>query len=227
MGASPKSVDSLGSDLDLQYAVQIGAENYYPALNDYLQAITDCQIFGSPFPKRFENRAELIGLTRAFLSRLFGDLTIKLQKLTWVEKTPSNIIAVDFLWELFPEAAVINIKRDPRGVLMSFMEQGWLPNDLERATEFLGHIYWRWSRLKPRLDLKNRRYLEVKLEDLARRPSEILADVAEVTGLTPDLPSAGIDIAMVERWKTQMPEAHKRYCETHLRPYFELMGYDI
>ena len=227
MGASPQSVNSVGPELDLQYAAMIGAENYYPALNDYLRAITDGELLGFPFPKRFESRAELIRLTRAFLSRLFGGLAIKSGKLFWVEKTPSNIIAVDFLWELFPEAAVINIKRDPRGVLMSFMEQIWSPNDLERATEFLGHIYWRWSRLKPRLDLKNRRYLEVKLEELARHPSQTLAKMAEVTGLTPDLPCTGIDIAKVDRWKTEMPKAHKCYCETHLLPYFELMGYDI
>jgi omega-hydroxy-beta-dihydromenaquinone-9 sulfotransferase len=227
MGAPPKSVNSTGPELDLHYAAMIGTENYYPALNDYLRAITDGELLGFPFPKRFERRADLIGLTRAFLSRLFGGLAVKSEKRFWVEKTPSNIIAVDFLWELFPEAVIINIKRDPRGVLMSFMEQIWSPNDLERATEFLGHIYWRWSQLRPRLDLKNQRYLEVKLEDLARHPSKTLAEVAEAAGLTPDFPCAGIDITKVDRWKTQMPEIHRRYCETHLLPYFELTGYDI
>jgi hypothetical protein len=227
MGAAPNTTGTGESELDLHYADQIGAENYYPAVNDYLRTISDSAVLDAPFPRRFESRAELIELTRAFVSRLFGEITVKSQKRIWVEKTPSNIIAVDFLWELFPEAAIINIKRDPRGVLWSFMEQPWWPSELERATALLGHIYWRWARLKPRLDLTNRRYLEIKLEDLARDPSSILAKVAEVAGLTPEFPWAEVDIAKVERWKSEMPEAHKRYCETQLAPYFELMGYDI
>lgn len=223
--AQPLTQDS--SELDLRYADHIGAENYYPAVKDYLRAISDGDVLDAPYPKRFDHRGELITLTRAFIARLFGEAAIKSQKRFWVEKTPSNIIALDFLWELFPEAAVINIKRDPRGVLWSFMEQPWWPNELERAATLLEHIYWRWARLKSRLNLTSLRYREIKLEDLASRPAESLAKVAETTGLTPEFSWTGLDLGMVDRWKSEMPAAHQRYCETRLAPYFALMGYDI
>lgn len=87
---------------------------------------------------------------------------------------------------MFPEATIVHIKRDPRAVLFSFLEQDWLPRDLKHTTNFLSHIYWSWMKLKPKLDLPSRRYVEIKLEDLAHRPQETMEIVARDAGISSD-----------------------------------------
>jgi hypothetical protein len=210
----------------LKYYERIGKEFYFPPLNEFINNMTEFVTAGFPYPKRFDRREELIALARRLVSTMFGEPTLAAGKRHWVEKTPSNLIAMDFLWDLFPEATIIHIKRDPRGVLFSFSQQSWLPRDLTQVTSILGHIYWRWMRLKPRLDLANRRYIEIKLEDLAYKPRETMATVASVLGISSEFVLDGLDPLLVDRWKTEMPAEQRRYAEQELGSYFALMGYE-
>jgi hypothetical protein len=168
----------------------------------------------------------VITLARRLISTMFGAPTLAAEKRHWAEKTPSNLIAMDFLWDLFPEAAIIHIKRDPRGVLFSFSQQSWLPRDLKQVTSILGHIYWRWMRLKPRLNLASRRYIEIKLEDLADKPRETMAAIARVLDVSSEFVFNRLDLALADRWKTEMPAEQRHFAEQELGPYFALMGYE-
>ena len=157
---------------------------------------------------------------------MFGAPTFAAGKKFWVEKTPSNLIAMDFLWDLFPEATIVHIKRNPRGVLFSFLQQDWLPRDLKQVTNFLSHIYWRWMTLKPKLDLPSRRYVEIKLEDLSRQPQETMETVAKVAEIDSDFKFQLLKPDVVDRWQTEMPAEQREYAEQELGRYFGLMGYD-
>ena len=106
-----------------QFSSLLGAQYYFPPLQEYIDNLTDFIYNGHPFPKKFECREDLVAVTRHFVSTMFGAPTLNAGKRFWVEKTPSNIIAMDLIWELFPEATIIHIKRDPRGVLFSLLQQ--------------------------------------------------------------------------------------------------------
>jgi hypothetical protein len=210
----------------LKFCERIGREFYFPPLRDYIASLTDFSYNDRPFPKRFECRGQLIALTRRFVATMFGAPTFAAGKKFWVEKTPSNLVAMDLLWDLFPEATIVHIKRDPRAVLFSFLQQDWLPQDLQQTTIFLSHIYWRWMRLKPKLDLSSRRYVEIKLEDLSRHPQETMENVARVAGINSTFNLQLLKPEVVDRWRAEMPAEQRQYGEQELGRYFGLMGYD-
>jgi omega-hydroxy-beta-dihydromenaquinone-9 sulfotransferase len=114
----------------------------------------------------FAERGELLAVLRGFVEELFGGVASDAGKATWCEKTPFNLLSVPFLWELFPEATVIVAVRDPRAVVASHREQAWAPAALDDVLSWLEPVYRRWIGERERL-LGDRRYVEVRLEDLA------------------------------------------------------------
>jgi omega-hydroxy-beta-dihydromenaquinone-9 sulfotransferase len=222
-----------GREFAADLASRLGAPDYHSALARFVAGLVDFNMttahnpVGSPYPRHFENRAELIALTRAFLTDLFGFATARSGKAIWCEKTPANLLEIDLLWEIFPNARILHIKRDPRGVLHSLMQQDWAPSDLHQATALLRQIYIRWRSLKPRLALPDPRYLEFKLEDLAATPEPVLSAIAATLGLEPAFRQRSVNPALASRWKSEMPANHRAHCERELADIFDLMGYTV
>lgn len=208
--------------------VRLGAEHFHEALENYLLDLTDFEFKASPIPRHFEDRQLLVARTAAFVSSVFDHAAAQQGATHWVDKTPANLLALDFLWELFPDAVVIHIKRDPRGVLDSFMRQPWLPDHHAHCTALLASILARWERLKPRLDLNPARYLELKLEDLVAAPQAALADIGRLIGL----PLQELDTRMLRRdevfkWEQHLSAEARNYGEQHLARYFASAGYEL
>ena len=116
----------------------------------------------------FADRAELIGVLRAFTEGLFGGAASRAGKRTWCEKTPFNLLSVPFLLELFPSATVVVIMRHPVHVVASHLDQPWAPSALDAVLDWLQPVYQRWLAQRPAL-LNDQRYVEVKAEELAAR----------------------------------------------------------
>jgi hypothetical protein len=98
---------------------------------------------------------------------MFGGAAADAGKPAWCEKTPFNLLCMDFLWELVPEATIVHIKRHPVSVLASHIAQPWAPPTVDGALAYLKPVYDRWLTWRNTADLTGRRYIEVKAEDLA------------------------------------------------------------
>ncbi|GIF67439.1 hypothetical protein Ais01nite_54740 [Asanoa ishikariensis] len=118
-------------------------------------------------PRYFSDRRELIGILRRAVGTMFGGAAADAGKPTWCEKTPFNLLCMDFPWELVPEATIVHVKRHPVAVVASHVEQAWAPPTVDGALAWLEPVYDRWLAWKATADLGNRRYVEVKAEDLA------------------------------------------------------------
>lgn len=118
-------------------------------------------------PRYFSDRGELLGILRGLVDTMFGGAAADAGKPTWCEKTPFNLLYMDFLWELVPEATIVHIKRHPVSVLASHLAQTWAPSTVDDALAYLTPIYHRWLTWRNTVDLTGRRYIEVKAEDLA------------------------------------------------------------
>jgi len=178
--------------------------------------------------KYFPDRSLLTEVAATFVDDLFRHAAQQERKETWCEKTPLNILHIDFLWELFPENAVIHIKRDPRGVVYSLNKQFWAPHDVRGACLFLKGIYDHWFNFKSKIDLDKHRYLEVKLEDLATSPGAVLEQITFLCGVNNDfrnLPDINLD--KVDYWKEKMPKTDKELATTILDSYIQQMDYTI
>lgn len=114
----------------------------------------------------FPDRSELIALLRTYVDELFGGAAADHGKSIWCEKTPYNLLSMRFLWELFPEAHIVHIMRNPIAVAASHRSQDWSPNNLEDVCNWLEPLYRRWLNFKETYDFPAT-FIEVKLEDLA------------------------------------------------------------
>jgi len=178
--------------------------------------------------KYFADRAELVLRAATFVNDLFLCAARENGKQLWCEKTPQHLLHLDFLWELFPQSLFIHIKRDPRGVVNSLRQQRWGPNELRSACRFLQGTYKRWFKLKDTLDLKRNRYFEVKLEDFAVSPHDVLEQIALSCGLDngfKNLPDISID--KVNYWERTMKSDEIEIVNEMLGPYIERIGYEI
>ncbi|WFE39991.1 sulfotransferase [Micromonospora sp. WMMD998] len=118
-------------------------------------------------PRHFRDRGELLGILRDLVDTVFGGAAADAGKPTWCEKTPFNLLCMEFLWELVPEATIVHIKRHPLAVLASHLAQPWAPPTVDGALAYLTAVYHRWLTWRNTVDLTGRRYVEVKAEDLA------------------------------------------------------------
>ncbi|MET7831476.1 sulfotransferase [Micromonospora sediminicola] len=118
-------------------------------------------------PRYFRDRGELVAILRSLLDTLFGGAAADAGKPIWCEKTPFNLLNMDFLWELVPEATIVHITRHPVAVLASHLDQPWAPPTVDGVLAYLKPVYHRWLTWKQTADLTGRRYVEVKAEDLA------------------------------------------------------------
>jgi hypothetical protein len=141
------------------------------------------------------------------------------------EKTPHTLLWLPTLWRILPRAKFVHIKRDPRGVLASWEKMSWAPRGgLHSCVKALDGIYGQWAAIQD--DAQNdKRYYEVKLEDLCDNPRQELEKMTEFLGLVPcDWPEAMFQWDKVQtRW-----EKHKerKLIEQLTQPYMELMGYE-
>jgi hypothetical protein len=176
----------------------------------------------------YSNRAELVSLASIFVDDLLQNAAKINKKSTWCEKTPQNLIHLDFIWEIFPDSVFIHIKRDPRGVVISLANQVWGPNSLSDACKYVEGVYTRWFDLKKVLDIENHLYFELKLEDFAAAPTETLEKIAALCGLDykfSDLPE--INAEKVNYWKKDTPKHDIKFINDALGSITERMGYAL
>jgi hypothetical protein len=183
---------------------------------------------GLKLVKYFPDRSGLAQLAGDFVDDLFSNAARIHGKTMWCEKTPQHLLHLDFIYELFPESVVIHIKRDPRGVAHSLTKQRWAPSSLEGACLFLRDMYRRWFDLRESMDLSQRCYLEVKLEDFAVHPARAVEQVLQVVGMADrfgQIPE--IESEKVNYWRKKMSSEEIQLANQILGPAIEKMGYEL
>lgn len=185
---------------------------------------------GSPLHVRhtcaryFADRAELIALCRRRVDELFTSVARDRGASRWCEKTPFNLLSMDFLWELFPEATIIHIARHPFGVVASLRDQSWAPNDLATVCDFIEPVYRRWLSYRESRTLDDR-YLELRLEDVAADWPHWRAEIFRRVGVPDFTTPATMTPKMVERGDGGLSSAERRLVEQRLGFAIEGMGY--
>lgn len=106
--------------------------------------------FGDDIIRAFNDQPRSIrNNPKAGISFLYEQLSQKEGKQYWGDKTPLHTQFTDQIFELFPEAFIINLVRDPRAVISSAKRnlknkrEGtdfWITDDLDKTIE-----RWRWE----------------------------------------------------------------------------------
>jgi len=151
-------------------------------------------------PKYFDDESMLQEVLGAFVEQLFGGKAEEIGKKHWLEATPQNILHVDILGKIFPEAYFINVVRHPVGVFYSWKGRSWGPSDITRLSAYLHEGYKKMKDMEDYAQ-KNGVNLKVfKLEDLCQ--SYILHSVTDFLGVDRIKTSREVfDISRVDYWK--------------------------
>lgn len=130
---------------------------------------------------RVQEIAGVSGGIKDFLEKLLGEYAARQGKPRWAEKTTDNVIHLDRLFELWPDAKFVHIIRDPRDCYVSLAETG-KAGDMDafaaRWSMYLGSA----DRHRKALRLGPDRYLEIRYEALVLDPRQIMKTVVEFVG---------------------------------------------
>jgi len=110
---------------------------------------------------------------------IFEEYAMRRGKPRWGDKTPTHVLDLDLLWNLFPSCRVIHVVRDGRDVALSLLAMEWGSNNLLKIADD-----WR---LKTVLGHKmgaflGKQYLEIRYEDLVLHPEENLRRICDFLG---------------------------------------------
>jgi hypothetical protein len=145
------------------------------ALNPPVDILSECGFEEDPL---FERAAAGPRTYAGLFAAIMQDYAERNGKQRWAEKTPSQ--RPDDIWNLFPDAQVVHVIRDPREVVASSRDMPWerrspaaIAIDLR---QFTLESVERGRRAGPS------RYLQVRYEDLAGEPEALLRVVCAFLG---------------------------------------------
>lgn len=106
-------------------------------------------------------------------------------KCRWADKTPENIVAVPFLYHLFPDAKFVHILRDGRDVALSTQAKPWkkISFQSKRVRNTYGNSLKRWASWIEQFHVDSERlgiaYLSTRYEDLVSSPKEEMQKILD------------------------------------------------
>jgi hypothetical protein len=171
------------------------------------------------------------------------------------DQTPRNVFFVDGILELFPDARIIQMIRDPRAVLYSQRnrwKKKWLgassmpiKNVLRVLSNY--HPYtlsrlWKQSALIALKHNNNDRYKVVVFEHLVSQPEPVIKDICRFLNIefnetmlsvpqvgssnkTHDYGKIGITADVVDAWKRKLPKGDVYICEMIVSDLLKEFGY--
>lgn len=160
-----------------QHDIPITLFNNYTAAVDDLLALVKSRYY-------FEDPGPLLAATRRFADATFDAAATAHGYSVWAEKTPSNIWKLDFLRALWPDCYIVHCIRDPRDILLSFMEREWLPSDLIQALTIFESTVAALLRVR-RAQRPGPQWMEMRLEELLRDTPGTLDILATSLSLEP------------------------------------------
>lgn len=176
--------------------------------------------------KFFSDRQELCDLAQSLVDELFMNVAHKNNCSAWCEKTPSNILHLDFLYEMFPQSHFIHIKRHPIGVIQSMQNQFWADPDIEGICLSMKQVYNKWFNVRKKLDFTKHNYMEIKLEDLSANPDQMTNEITSFLGIDSNFDNPPIlKSDNANYWERTMSIKDKEIVKNILKDEIEIMGY--
>lgn len=132
---------------------------------------------------------EFRGILKGFLAQLLGPMTKSLRNNEiFVEKTPSNVLCIDDILDLLPNAKFIYLLRDARDVVASLLKsyrswgRHWAPPNAKEAAKEWCNYMKKFKQFKEQVSTD--RIFEMKYESLVDAPLKNLTEIADFIGLT-------------------------------------------
>ena len=180
------------------------------------------------------------GSQAEFVARFLAARLAQNGKRIWADKTPENIGRFDFVLRHFPSARLVHVIRDGRDVAASLRRQPWMklrdrsgPAALARCGAYWAERVAAGSRLRG-----HPRYVEIRYEDLVRRPEATLRGLLEFLGLdwsdrllraetaAAEAAAGPIFASSIGRWRHELSPAEAAALKPVCGPLLRELGYE-
>jgi len=162
---------------------------------------------------------------RTYLTDLHFGVLEKKGSRYYVDDNTFNILFASELLQLLPNARLVHVVRDPRDVVASYLKQRWTPNTLQEAVAYYKAIMRRWESV--RTSLPDRRFIEVRLEDLCLNPRRVLNDICAFCGL--DFVESLLEFDLTKsntgRWQVELSGQDRQFLQSSVSKYLSEYGY--
>lgn len=207
---SPPNYLALGLENDTRPGAVL--DIFEPVLNELSYGTSPGSWIGSPGglmpPEILETRrcprSRSVHLLASAVRSLYGQLPGAADAIAFVEDTPFNILHSRELFELFPDMYLLNVYRDPRDIVASYMGKDWGGKDIRFTSQRIRAVLDRWAEVRD--DLPGDRVFDISLEDLAADPSKTLSPFFKVMNIAPDGMENIISVekANIGRWRKNL-----------------------
>lgn len=186
------------------------------------------QAFGEPARIRFADSVFIHSIPK-HLGSFYQDMTDSICEQNnaefFMDDNTWNILYMDSIRALIPDAKLVHIVRDPRDVIASFTKQTWAPSDPETAAHFYRSIMERWNEVA--LKLPETSYQVIRLEDLVASPESVLRKVCDYWKLewSEQLLKLPLNKSHTGRWKSDIPETKHDTIHQIIEPFLNQFNY--
>jgi hypothetical protein len=144
-----------------------------------------------------------------------------------LEKTPHNLLAIDFLARLAPGARFLHVMRDPRSIAWSLLAMRWGPDKLTTAARWVDSYCRAWATAEARASGLGLVLIRLHIEQVAAAPAETGAWLTAQLGLPPlDGVFGDADPATLNRWTAKADPAERALLDARLGGWAAHFGYD-
>ena len=151
-------------------------KDYGAAVDEFMSLVRNRYFFDDPAP--------LVAATRRFVDRTFDEAARAHGYDAWVEKTPSNIWHLDLLRKLWPDCSFIHCMRDPRDIMISLIQRGWLPSNVPDALALFGSVVAGLIKVR-RAHIGDPNWVEVRLDSLVAKTELTLEILSKAVDIDP------------------------------------------
>lgn len=146
----------------------------------------------------------------------------------FLEKTPHNLLAIDFLARLAPGGRFLHVMRDPRSIAWSLLAMRWGPDELPAAAAWVDGYCRAWVAAEARAATLGLPLLRLHIEDAAAAPEAAADWLTRRLDLTPQ-PALldGIDAAVLDRWTAKADAGQRALLDVRLGGWAAHFGYDV
>lgn len=162
--------------------------------------------------------------------RWFTEAIEELAKRTYgkelfVDKNTWNICHFDLIEKFYKHPKLVHIIRDPRDVVASFINQPWMPDEVEKSAAMVLELHMQWEQAKR--SLSDSSFIEVRFEDLLENKNDAFSKVLDFWKL--DLNEAKVSLdskrANIGRFSHEFSLAQQDELARKLEPILLQHGY--
>ena len=144
----------------------------------------------------------------------------------FLEKTPHNLLAIDFLARLAPGARFLHVMRDPRSIAWSLLAARWGPDRLATASRWVDSYCRAWAVAEARAAGLGLALIRFYIEEAAAAPAEAGAWLTAQLGLGPRRGLfEGADPKVLNRWAANADPAERALLDARLGGWAAHFGY--